>query len=114
MKTLSFENLPPIKISGLPAIIIFLLKEEIKNYTFVKRLEDTGFDTSYISANLGFAILSLMDFGEHTDELMGWYWKKLEHYTEGADITDRTLLSNLAFSFYIDLEIERRLRFNEK
>jgi hypothetical protein len=45
---------------------------------------------------------------------MGWYWKKLEHYTEGADITDRTLLSNLAFSFYIDLEIERRLRFNEK
>jgi hypothetical protein len=51
-----------------------------------------------------------MGFDDYTDDLMDWYLKKLEHYSTDADATDRTLLNDLAFQFYIDLETERRMR----
>jgi hypothetical protein len=108
MTTPSITTAPPVTVNGLPAVIIFLLREEIKHFAFIKRLENVGFNSDTNAADIGTAVLALMGFDDPSDEFIEWYWYKLEHYTKDSDCIDHTELNEKALDFYVDLEVKKR------
>jgi hypothetical protein len=102
-------NPPLIKIPPQIAMILYLLKEEIKSRSLMQCFDKAGFDTTVCGTNLSSLILSLTGFAERTDDLFEWYMERLEHYATKADVSDGRMLNEYAFSFYVDIEIKRRL-----
>jgi len=71
--------------------------------------DKAGFDTTTCGTNLSSMILSLSGFAERSDDLFEWYMEQLEHYATRADVSDGKMLSEYAFSFYVDIEVRKRL-----
>src|SRR5690349_4548159 len=89
-------------------LILHLLREETKSRAFILGFEKAGLTSNYDGTNLVPLIFSLLDFPEPTDELMNWYVERLDHYAEDIDLEDSDIISESAFSLYIDFEIKRR------
>ena len=102
------EAFSTIKLPTQVVVPLHLLREEIKSRAFILCFEKAGLTSNYDGTNLAPLIFSLLDFPEPTDDLMDWYVERLDHYAEDIDLEDSDLISESAFSFYIDFEIKRR------
>lgn len=102
------QNLPLIKFPKKVELIIFLIKEELKNRKFSNGLDAVGFDTSMTCSDLSPLVLGLMGFDPRTDELYSWYYEMLETNLEEIDLSDMTMLFEKAFEVYVELVIEKR------
>jgi hypothetical protein len=101
-------SFPPVKIPAQVDMIISLIREEIKSRAFSRSLTKADHDPFISYTPLGDLILSLIGFTEISDELFELYIGQLDYYAAKANVVDNKELSDLAFSFYIDLEIEKR------
>ena len=104
MNNLNTLSLPPIKIPNRINLVLQLLREEIKHYTLTNAFDKLGMDTAMYSSNIASLILSLCGVEERTDELLEWYYKKLEEYSN-ENLNGEKELNELAFNFYTDIMV---------
>ena len=95
---------PPLfQLSSHQDLILFLIKKELQGTKFVSELSKIGFDSSIFDIDLGAVILSLLGFKRRTDEWQ-WYYEKLDDFAEKVDLQDNSIVSEMAFSFYLELQ----------
>jgi hypothetical protein len=104
MNDLSNICLPPIKIPNRVNLILQLLREEIKHSTLTNAFDKLGMDTAQYTTNMGGLILGLCGGDERTDELLEWYYKKLDEYSN-ENLNGELELNELAFNFYTDITV---------
>jgi hypothetical protein len=107
------DNLRLAKLPARVELALYLIESEFRNKQLVDRLDALGTDedASIFSSDLSALILNLAGFSVRTDELYDWYHSLLDQYSLQVVLgdTDRPLC-DLAFNFFVDLEIERRTR----
>lgn len=106
------ENLQLAKIPSKVELALYLIQTEFRNKKLSEKLEQIGFDASFYSFDFGALILNLTGFEMRTDELYEWYNKLLEGYIGRLDqvANKNESIHEHAFNFYLDLEVEKRLR----
>ena len=88
-------------------LTLFLIRRELKTASFIRELSRLGFDPTAFSLDLDRAILLLAGFQDHDDDdLLNWYYRMLEVYSEKLNIKDETALYELALEFYLELRIK--------
>jgi hypothetical protein len=102
MNYLNNLSLPPIKIPNRINLILQLLREEMKHSTLTNAFDKLGMDTAQYTTNMGGLILGLCGVDERTDELLEWYYKRLDEYSN-ENVNGELELNELAFSFYTDI-----------
>lgn len=102
MENLTNLTLPPTKIPNHTTLVLHLLKTEIKHHTLTNAFDKLGMDTTMYTTNLGGVILGLCGVEERTDELLQWYYKKLDEYVDD-NLNSETDLSELTMNFYTDI-----------
>lgn len=111
MKLNILENLQLTKIPSRVELALYLIQTEFKSRKLTDKLEQIGLDASHYSFDFGSLILNLTGFRIRTDELYDWYNRLLERYLSVLDQAgDKEAIHEYAFNFYLDLEVEKRLR----
>ena len=104
-------NIPPAKLPTEVELILFLIKEEIKNRKFTEQLGKIGFDTTICTIDFSKIILSLVGYENIDDQLYLDYFKLIDSYIEKFDLWEiGKPLHEHAFNVYIDLMVEKRLK----
>lgn len=106
------SNLRLVKLPPRSEIILFMIREELKNRKLTSGLDNIGFDSSHCSLDMGILILAFMGFDSRPDELFRWYYDTLDIYAEQADPHKNDRLNQLAFDFYIEIEMKKRTGFS--
>jgi len=107
-KDLSLVKLPP-RIE----LALYLIKAELRNRKFMNGLEAVGFDTTFVSFDFSSIILNLAGFDIRSDEVYEWYNNLLEKYLPQVEMKEPIdALNEYAFSFWLDIEMEKRKRSN--
>lgn len=101
-------NLRLVKLPPRSEIILYMIREELKNRKLTSGLDNLGFDSSHCSVDIGILILAFMGFDSRPDELFRWYYDTLDLYAERVDPQRNDQLNQLAFDFYIELEMKKR------
>lgn len=101
-------NLRLVKLPPRSEIILYMIREELKNRKLTSGLDNLGFDSSHCSVDIGILILAFMGFESRPDELFRWYYDTLDLYAERVDPQRNDQLNQLAFDFYIELEMKKR------
>jgi hypothetical protein len=105
------ENLSLAKLPPRRELALYLIKIELRNRKFFSGLEDMGLDTSFLSYDLSSLILNLVGFEIRTDQDFEWYNQLLEKkLSEIALRETEHQLTEIAFNFLLDLELEKRNR----
>jgi hypothetical protein len=103
MKSISTSVLPETS-----AIILHLLREEIRFRKLTRILEQAHIDIEMYAPNLSSLALSLCGFENLSDELLLWYVERIDQYTEMSAEADDVDIKKLALEFYIDLQLKSR------
>lgn len=110
MKNVFPSDLKLVKLPPAVELILFLIKEELKNRKFTNGLEQVGFDTSVCCTDFGILILSLAGFGKRTDQMYNWYYELLDKYAAKIEDVNADDIFEHALDFYIELMIEKHKR----
>jgi hypothetical protein len=103
------KNLSLNKFPSQTELVLYLVKAELRNRKFFNGLESLGFDTSCVSSDFSSLIMSLTGFEVRTDEDFEFYNRLVDEYILRIDIHEPDKqLTETAFSFIKDLEVERR------
>jgi hypothetical protein len=103
------KNMGLVKLPSRLEIAVYLIKAEIKNRKFTKGLEQIGFDTTICMFDFSSLILQLVGIDARTDEMFEFYNNLLESYVQKMELEkDDDHLNELAFSFYHEIEAEKR------
>jgi len=97
------DNLKLFKFPPSAEIMLFLISEEMKNRRHINRLNQAGFDCSYV-CDLSPLILSLAGFESRPDQLYEWYKELLDGYCEKATPTDVEEWKEAAFEMYVEIK----------
>lgn len=101
-------NLRLVKLPPRSEIILYMIREELKNRRLTTGLDNLGFDSSHCSLDMGILVLALMGFESRPDRLYQWYYDTLDIYADQVDPHKNERLNQLAFDFYIEIEIKKR------
>ena len=100
-------NSPLVKLPPKTDLILFLIREELKNKKFTNDLEKIGFDLTFFSSDFSRIICSLIGINNRTDEFYVWYDNKINNFCEEIDLHDGLNLTEQAFSFYVILMMKK-------
>jgi hypothetical protein len=98
-----------VKLPETIELVLFLIREELKANKFFLALATVGMEDSYYQPNFSNAIFAYAGFDDVPDELVGFYTRLLDKYTDKME-PDNETITEQAFNFYIDLMIEKRRR----
>ncbi|MDN5210478.1 hypothetical protein QQ020_00415 [Fulvivirgaceae bacterium BMA12] len=104
LKNQSLVNLPPNV-----ELIVFLIKEELKNVKFTNDLSRAGVDTCIGFLDFSPLISAIIGFeNSPSDEFTEWYFERQTELVENIDVRNDQELLEQAFNFYVDLLVKKR------
>lgn len=100
-----------IQLVKLPSdleMILFLIREELKNTKFFHGLEQVGLGDCFYQSHFGSAIMAYMGFDEISDDLTEFYGDLIDRYSEKIE-PDNRLIMRYALEVYGEL-VEKKKR----
>jgi hypothetical protein len=98
-----------IKLPTNIELVLHLIKEELKNNKLFSALRIAGLEDCYYQSYFGSLVLSYLGFKEDDDELIEYYQKLVDKYTEKVE-ADNDVVMTCALDLYGDLVNEKRRR----
>ena len=100
---------PMIKLPSETELVLYLIKEELKTNKHFTGLRMAGLDDCYYQSYLGSLVLAYSGFEDDSDEIIDFYNKLLDQYTEKLE-PDNEVIMKCAFDLYTDLITEKKKR----
>jgi hypothetical protein len=104
------KNTTLVRLPPNAELAIYLIREELRSRKLVRGLEQVGLDPMFSQADFSKLVLSAIGYNSQPDELCEWYYSMVDEYTMRFDHDDMEMLLEQSFNFYLDLEMERRVR----
>ena len=106
-------NVRLVKLPSDIELILFMIKEELKNTKFFNGLGKVGLEDCFYQSHFGELVLGYMGFDDIPDDLLEFYCDLIDKYSEKIE-EDNKLITKYAFDVYGEILIEKKRRFGEQ
>lgn len=105
-------NVPLVKLPSDVELILFIIKEDLKNTKLFNGLESAGLSDCFYQADFSALVLGYMGFHEIPDDLREFYGDLISRYSEKIE-PDNTVITEYAIEVYNEILVEKKKRFEE-
>lgn len=105
-------NVPLAKLPSDIELVLFIIKEDLKNTKLFNGLESAGLTDCFYRADFAALVLGYMGFDEIPDDLQEFYADLISKYSEKIEPDNRVIME-YAFEVYGEILIEKKKRFGE-
>lgn len=105
-------NIRLVKLPSDTELILFIIKEDLKNTKLFNALESAGLTDCFYRADFAALVLGYMGFGEIPDDLQEFYTDLISKYSEKIEPDNRVIME-YAIEVYNEILMERKKRFGE-
>jgi hypothetical protein len=105
-------NVPLVKLPSDTELILFIIKEDLKNTKLFNALESAGLTDCFYRADFAALVLGYMGFDDIPDDLQEFYADLISKYAEKIEPDNRVIIE-YAFEVYSEILIEKKKRFGE-
>lgn len=103
-------NVPLVKLPPDIELILFMIKEELKNTKLFRGLESAGLDDCFYQSDFSAFVLGYMGFDGIPDDLREFYGDLIDEYSKKIR-PDNKVITKYAFDVYGEILLEQKRRF---
>ena len=105
-------NVRLVKLPSDTELILFILKEDLKNTKLFNGLESAGLTDCFYRADFAALVLGYMGFDEIPDDLQEFYADLISRHSENIEPDNRVIME-YALEVYNEILVEKKKRFKE-
>lgn len=105
-------NVRLVKLPSDTELILFILKEDLKNTKLFNGLESAGLTDCFYRADFAALVLGYMGFDEVPDDLQEFYADLISRYSEKIEPDNRVIME-YALDVYNEILVEKSKRSGE-
>jgi hypothetical protein len=100
---------PIVKIPSETELVLFLIREELKNSKLFSGLHIAGLEDCPYQSYFGSVVMAYVGLDDGSDEITEFYTKLVDKYTESIEPDNDTIMK-CAFDLYTELIVEKKKR----
>lgn len=105
-------NVPLVKLPSDTELILFIIKEDLKNTKLFDGLESAGLTDCFYRGDFAALVLAYMGFDDIPDDLQEFYADLISKYAEKIEPDNRVIME-YAIEVYNEILMEKKKRFGE-